>query len=115
MAREDSLRSMYEAFNAREIDQVLAALTPDVEWPNGWEGGWVIGHEQVRDYWERQWAAVDPHVEPEEISEREDGGVDVVVHQVVKDLAGQVLVDARVRHVYWFREDLVSHMEIQEG
>ena len=38
------LRHMYAAFNRREIDTVLAAMHPDVDWPNGWEGGRVHGH-----------------------------------------------------------------------
>jgi hypothetical protein len=45
------LTRAYAAFNARNIDAVLAAMHPDVDWPNGWEGGRVRGHPQVRDYW----------------------------------------------------------------
>ena len=36
---EDLLGRMYAAFNARHID----AVHPDVDWPNGWEGGLVRG------------------------------------------------------------------------
>jgi ketosteroid isomerase-like protein len=50
----DVLTRAYAAFNARNIDAVLAAMHPDVDWPNGWEGGRVRGHDQVRDYWTRQ-------------------------------------------------------------
>ena len=64
MTSEELLRTMYDGFNARDIDGVLAAMTEDVDWPNAWEGGRPVGHEQVRDYWTRQWAAIDPHVEP---------------------------------------------------
>jgi ketosteroid isomerase-like protein len=62
--QRDVLTRAYAAFNARDIDAVLAAMDPDVDWPNGWEGGRVRGHDQVRDYWTRQWAAIDPTVEP---------------------------------------------------
>ena len=55
---------MYAAFNERDIDGVLDAMTPDVDWPNGWEGGRVLGREAVRDYWSRQWAQIDPRVDP---------------------------------------------------
>ena len=37
------LAAAYAAFNAREIDTVLALLDPDVDWPNGLEGGRVLG------------------------------------------------------------------------
>ncbi len=50
---------LYERFNARDIDGVLAHLASDVDWPNGWEGGYVKGHDEVRDYWTRQWAEID--------------------------------------------------------
>jgi ketosteroid isomerase-like protein len=48
------MRSLYSAFNARDVDACLAAMAPDVDWANGWEGGRVIGRAAVRDYWERQ-------------------------------------------------------------
>jgi hypothetical protein len=48
--REDQMRSLYAAFNARDVATCLAAMTPDVDWANGWEGGRVVGREAVRDY-----------------------------------------------------------------
>ena len=46
---EERLRSLYQAFNARDVDTCLAAMTPDVDWANGWEGGRVVGRDAVRD------------------------------------------------------------------
>src|SRR5467141_1992292 len=54
------LRAIYNCFNARDIDGVLDALTDDVAWANGMEGGYVHGREGVREYWMRQWAIVSP-------------------------------------------------------
>src|SRR6266487_3642422 len=45
------LRAIYNCFNARDIDGVLDALTDDVAWANGMEGGYVHGREGVREYW----------------------------------------------------------------
>ncbi len=59
----DILKRMYERFNARDIDGVLAALADNVAWANGMDGGHVHGREAVRDYWTRQWAIVSPRVE----------------------------------------------------
>ena len=115
-ARE-TLAGAYRDFNARRMDAVLARMAEDVTWPNGWEGGYVYGHGGVRDYWTRQWAAIDPHVEPTSIEEREPGRWVVQVHQVVRgldgDQKGQVLVDTTVRHVYRLREGLIAEMEIE--
>ena len=110
----DLLTSIYDAFNARDIDAVLAVLHPDVDWPNGWEGGRVYGHEGVRDYWTRQWAAIDPHVEPVGFDTDETGRTIVKVHQVVRDLEGNLIAEGRVEHVYLIEDGLIKSMEIRE-
>lgn len=114
MKREAELRGLYVAFNARDIDAVASAMTPDVDWPNGWEGGRVVGRDAVRDYWLRQWAGIHPTVEPTGISERSDGSIEVRVHQVVRDLSGALMSDREVRHIYTFGGDLVERMDIEE-
>ena len=69
------LRRVYELFNRRDIERVLAAMHPDVVWANGVEGGHVHGCDGVRRYWKRQWAILDPHVEPVEISPNGEGKI----------------------------------------
>ncbi|WCB93960.1 hypothetical protein DSM104299_02687 [Baekduia alba] len=115
-AREDLLRTIYAAFNARDIDAVLAALAPDVDWPNAWEGGRVAGHEGVRGYWTRQWAAIDPSVEPAGFTGRPDGRLAVDVAQVARSLDGELLGEGRVVHVYAFDDatGLVTRMDVEE-
>lgn len=114
-AEQDRLRRIYQGFNARDLDAVLAALHPEVDWPNGWEGGRLQGREAVRDYWTRQWAAINPSVEPVGFDTDEAGRTVVKVHQVVRDLEGNVVVDGQVEHVYTFEDGLVTSMEIREG
>src|ERR671935_1144925 len=97
---EAMLRACYTAFNARDLDGVLPLLHPDVVWPNGWEGGWMEGRGGVSEYWRRQWAAIDPHVEIRGFTHDAAGRVIVSVHQVVHDLNGTLLVDQMVEHAY---------------
>jgi ketosteroid isomerase-like protein len=111
--RRQQLTELYTAFNRRDIPAVLAALAPDVLWPNGWEGGTVRGHQQVRDYWTRQWAEIDPTVVPVGFNTECDARVAVTVHQVVRDKEGTTIADETVDHVYRFVDDLVSDMEIR--
>jgi SnoaL-like domain len=107
------LSFVYEAFNRRDIEPILAVMHREVEWPNGMEGGWVHGREGVRSYWTRQWGMLDPHVEP--IRFENDGGRIVVdVRQVVRDLKGTVLLDRIVQHVYQMRDGLILRMDIRE-
>jgi hypothetical protein len=108
------IQQAYESFNARDIDGAVAAMQPDVEWPNGMEGGMVHGHAGVREYWTRQWSIVDPHVEPVGFDLDEAGRVVVTVHQVVRDLSGKMLVDRMVEHVYSVEDGLIRSMEIRE-
>lgn len=110
----DLLKFVYAAFNRREIEAILPRMHPDVEWPNGMEGGWVHGHAGVRAYWTRQWGVVDPHVDPISIEAAQDGRAIVNVHQVVKDLKGTVLMDRMVQHVYSIAGGLIERMEIRE-
>lgn len=106
------LNEMYRDFNARRMDQVLARMVPGVEWPNGWEGGYVHGHAGVRDYWTRQWAVLDPKVEPMNIVEDDRGRYVVEVHQVVRDREGKLLADQVVHHIYTVRDGLIERMDI---
>jgi nuclear transport factor 2 (NTF2) superfamily protein len=107
------LEALYERFNARDIDAILPNLTSDVAWPNGWEGGYVHGRDEVRDYWTRQWGEIDGTVVPQEFVTQPDGRINVTVHQVVKDLDGKLLADTTVHHIYRLRDHQVEHMEIQ--
>jgi hypothetical protein len=113
--REALLREMYAAFNARDLEGVLARLAPDVDWPNTWEGGRVHGRDGVHAYWTRQWAAIDPHVTPTGFSTRDDGSVVVEVHQVGRALDGSLLGEGDVLHVYVFGDDdLAVRMDVEE-
>lgn len=89
-------------------------MHPDVDWPNGMEGGRVHGHAEVREYWSRQWAVIDPHVEPRGFGADGTGRLVVDVHQVVSDLAGKVLADQMVQHIYLIEDGLIRSMEIRK-
>jgi len=109
----DLFIQIYAAFNARDIDTILAVLAPDVEWPNGMEGGYVYGHQAVRDYWTRQFTLIDHHVDPIRFDTEADGRTAITVHQVVRDLTGRVIADTVVEHVYRVENGIIRHMEIR--
>ncbi len=98
------LRRACAPFNARDIEAVLSMMHPDVEWPNGMEGGYVYGHDGVRAYWTRQWRLIDPFVEPQAFSSEPDGRVLVEVHQRVLGKDGGTLLEGRVQHIYSIRD-----------
>ncbi|MES2648996.1 MAG: nuclear transport factor 2 family protein [Bacteroidota bacterium] len=110
---EDLIRKAYAAFNARDIEAALATMHPDVQWPKAFEGGYVNGHGEIKDYWLRQWTEINPNVEPVEFTTIQDRVIAITVHQVVKDLQGNLIFDGVVKHVYTLQDDLLRRMEIE--
>ena len=112
-SQQELLATVYAAFNRRDIDAVLALMRPDVDWPNGMDGGRVHGRDEVRAYWQRQWGLIDPRVEPVRMQDDETDTV-VDVHQVIRDLSGKILKDQLVQHIYSFRDGLIERMDIRD-
>jgi hypothetical protein len=107
------LKRLYDRFNARDMETLLSAMQEDVIWANGMEGGHVHGREGVRSYWTRQWAMIDPHVEPVEYSRGPEGEVHVEVRSIVRDRNGNLLADQLVGHVFRLANGLVQRFDIQ--
>jgi len=105
----------YSAFNHRDIDSALALMSENVSWPKASEGGRVVGKEEIRSYWIRQWKEFDPHVEPLEVIDHEGGISEVKVRQLVKSPSGDVLSDSEVWHVYTIANGLIERMDLKEG
>jgi hypothetical protein len=112
-SERELLADAYRDFNARKLEAVLARLHLEVEWANGMEGGHVHGRDGVREYWTRQWATIDPHVDPVNIEPDKKGRLIVEVHQVVRDLKGNILLDNDVHHAYRFADGLIKRMDIE--
>ena len=111
--KTEFLKRVYDRFNARDMESVLAAMHEDVMWANGMEGGHVHGRVGVRSYWTHQWAMINPHVEPVEFSIGPDAEVIVEVHQVVRDLNGNLLADRMVGHVFRIEDGLIRRFDIR--
>jgi ketosteroid isomerase-like protein len=107
------LKHLYDRFNARDMEAVLAIMHRDVAWANGMDGGHVHGHDGVRSYWTRQWAMINPHVEPTGFSAGADGAFHVEVHQTVRDLNGNMLSDKTVGHIFRIEGGLIQRFDIR--
>src|SRR6266478_6845349 len=99
------LKRVYDRFNARDMETVLAAMHEDVIWAN----------DEVRSYWTRQWTMIDPHVEPAAFAHGPKGEVVVEVHQLVRDLNGNLLADKMVGHVFRIENGLIKRFDIQSA
>ena len=93
---------------------MLELMSKDMVWPNGWEGGYVKGHDEVRDYWSRQWKELNPNVQPIGFIKLSTNVIEVNIQQVVRDINGTLLAEETVKHVYTFEDDLIKKMEIEK-
>ena len=114
LAYKDLLQSVYDAFNERDLDFMMLLLHPDVDWPNGMEGGRVRGHAGVREYWTRQWDVIDPIVKPQRFELLPDGRIVVHVQQIVRDLDGKVIMERTLHHIYRLDGAQIVSMDIHE-
>jgi hypothetical protein len=87
-------------------------MTNDESWPKASEGGKVVGKEEIRAYWTRQWGEFNPHVEPLAITQGDEGKVHVRAHQLVKNLQGHVLSDSEVLHMFTVNAGLIAAMDL---
>ena len=106
-------RELYTNFNERKIEIVISRMADKVKWANGMDGGYVYGHDNVREYWTRQFQLVSSKVIPLIINTEGDV-VKIKVHQVVHDLNGKLLADEIVYHVFHLENEKIVSFEIGE-
>ncbi len=112
MKYRDLLIQVYKDFNNRNIDAIFEKMTPEVSWPNAWEGGYLKGFDQIRNYWTRQWLELEPIVHPIASKHIGKNQVEVGVKQIVKDKSGKLLFEGLVTHTFTFENGLIKSMEI---
>jgi ketosteroid isomerase-like protein len=109
--RQQIVAEIYDALNARDLDELLEHLAPEVEWANGIDGGREHTRAGVRAFWEKTWKEVNPRIEPTEMETMGDM-VHVRVQQFVTTLAGAVLQNKKVEHIFTFAGPFVSRLEV---
>lgn len=113
-SNQQFLQNLYDAFNKREIETIIAVMHPDVKWANGLEGGFVYGRDAVREYWTEQLKNIQPELEALAFERDANGREVVTTHQIIKDLQGNVLVDSTIHQIFTIEDGLISLYEIEE-
>ena len=113
-SNEEFLQNLYDAFNKREIETIISLMRSDVKWANGLEGGFVYGRDAVREYWTNQFKDIQPELETLKFETDEKNREVVTVHQVIKDLQGNMLADMTVQQIFTIEDGLISLYEIGE-
>lgn len=112
---QEFLQNLYDAFNRREIETIISLMRPDVKWANGLEGGFVYGRDAVREYWTNQFKNIQAELETLKFETDANNRNVVTVHQIIKDLQGNVLADATIHQIFTIEDGLISVYEIGES
>lgn len=113
-SNQQFLQNLYDAFNRREIETIISLMRPDVKWANGLEGGFVYGRDAVREYWTNQLQNIQPELETLKFETDENDRNIVTVHQIIKDLQGNVLADVIVHQIFTIEDGSIGLYEIGE-
>ncbi|KAM3110388.1 nuclear transport factor 2 family protein [Phormidesmis sp. 146-33] len=113
-SNQQFLQNLYEAFNKGDLETIISVMHPDVKWANGVEGGFVYGRDAVREYWTNQYKVIQVQLETLKFETDEHNRNVVTVHQVVRDLQGNLLVDTTIEQIFTIENGLISLYEIGE-
>ncbi|MEO1762159.1 MAG: nuclear transport factor 2 family protein [Cyanobacteria bacterium J06629_18] len=113
-SNQEFLQKLYDAFNNREIETIISFMHPDVKWANGLEGGFVYGQDAVREYWTNQFKDIQVELETLKFETDKNNRNLVTVHQVIRDLQGNLLADATIQQIFTIEDGLISLYEIGE-
>ena len=113
-SNQQFLQNLYEAFNKGEIETIISVMHPDVKWANGVEGGFVYGRDAVREYWTNQYKVIQVQLETLKFETDKNNRNVVTVHQIVRDLQGNLLADATIQQIFTIKNGLISLYEIGE-
>jgi limonene-1,2-epoxide hydrolase len=113
-SNQQLLQSLYTAFNNRELETIISVMHPDVKWANGVEGGFVYGQRRVREYWTNQYNVIQVQLETLKFETDENNRNVVTVHQIVKDLQGNLLADMTVKQIFTIENGAIVLYEIGE-
>ncbi len=108
------LQNLYDAFNNRELETIISVMHPDVKWANGVDGGFVYGRDAVREYWTNQYQVIQVQLETLKFETDEKNRNVVTVHQIVRDLQGNLLADMTVKQIFTIENDSIVLYEIGE-
>jgi ketosteroid isomerase-like protein len=111
-SNQQLLQNLYGAFNNRELETIISVMSPDVKWANGVEGGFVYGRDAVREYWTNQYKVIQVQLETLKFETDENNRNVVTVHQIVKDLQGNLLADMTVKQIFTIENGAIVLYEI---
>lgn len=104
----------YHAYNAQDLDRLMAFVGDDVDWPDD-RGGRLRGRQALAAYWTEQWTRVRVHDQPVALRHLDDGRTAVHVSQVVRSLDGTVVSTGEFTHLHRIDGERIARLDIRHG
>jgi ketosteroid isomerase-like protein len=111
--RQALLLRAYLAYNAQDVERLLALVGDDVNWPDD-GGGRIHGRHALSAYWTEQWKRVRTHDHPIAFKELDDGRVAVHIRQVVRSLDGSTTSTGEFTHLHRIESTHIARMDIEK-
>ena len=110
-AERDLLLRAFAAYNAQDVEGLLALVSDDVDWPDGGDGR-LHGRAEVHAYWTEQWTRTRTHDEPLGFDDVDDGRSAVRIRQVVRALDGSLVSTGDFLHLLRVDGGLIRRLDI---
>lgn len=107
------LIGLWQALNARDLDAATALLHPDVEWFDMLNEEWLHGAQAVRGFWERAFGLIKARSTLLNVETDDEDRIHVTVLHAVSSIADRPWTEEKVTHIYSFRDNLISRMDVQ--
>ena len=112
---EALLSGLFDAIDRQDIDAVLAHFGSEARIPDSLENATVVGRDQIRAYYLRQFATI--HVSASLLNFRRlpDDRVEVELHVEVRGAEGGSWGESRVKATYRIDDGKISEMVVDEA
>lgn len=112
---ESLLGGLFDAIDRQDIDAVLAHFASEARIPDSLESAIVVGRDQIRAYYLRQFATI--HVSASLLSTRRlpDGRVEADLHVQLRGAEGGSWGERRVKAIYRIDDGRISEMVVDEA
>lgn len=111
---EPLLTSLYEAIERQDVDAVLALFHRDARIPDSLEQAALVGRDQIRAYYQRQFATIRVQSSLLATNELSDGRVEAFLHVLVQGSTGGFWWEGRVTATYRIEGGLITEMVVTE-
>lgn len=111
---EPLLTSLYEAIDRQDVDAVLAFFHRDARIPDSLEAAALVGRDQIRAYYQRQFATIRVGSSLLATKTLPDGRIEASLHVQVRGAEGGFWWEGPITATYRIEDGLITEMAVTE-